>query len=925
MKWNDLSNLPSGTLTFLFTDIEGSTELWEEHPQAMRQVMVRHDEIIEARVAANQGQIVRPRGEGDSRFAVFPIAADAVRAAVEIQQALAEAFSVDPISLKVRIGMHTGPADLRMGDYYGSTVNRGARIRGIGYGGQCLLSQVTAELVQDNLTSGVELLDMGVHRLKGLQREERIFQISIPGLPDQFPPLKSLSTFQNNLPVPPTPFIGRATILQEVMALLQQPQARLVTLTGPGGTGKTRLSLEVGAELLEDHPQGVYFVDLAPITDPALVATTIAHAMGIREGGGRPPLENLKDFLADRRMLLLLDNFEQIVEAAPLVAELLAAAPELNLLVTSRIALQIRGEREYPVSPLSLPEDEHPDSSENLLESEAIQLFVQQAQAVKPDFQLTSQNAKALVDICRRLDGLPLAIEIAAARIRMLPPSVLLKRLDQSLQLLVGGAKDLPGRQQTLRSAIDWSFNLLGPEVQKLFVRLSVFAGGFNLESVEAICNPQADLEVFAGVETLLENNLIRQVDSVSDEPRFDMLQTIREYAGEKLVEVGELGDLQRAHGLHFSQKAEQMGAEIYGSAAVHWLDRIDEEHDNLRAALAWALGDQEGLPAAVQICMGLFWFWYRYGHFHEGREWCERTEAAARSLNVPELHALTLAVAGMMAMWEGDLHVAGERLEQSLRLRQELKDEPGLAITQMAYGIVLLNQGRDVEAYPHLVGATELFDQTGDDWYKATTLVHLANVALGLGDFEQAHARLDQAMPMVDAIGDAWQVAFALNNYGEIARAQGDYATAEGYYRQTKEQYREADAMGDQARLVHTTAYLAVHKGEYEHARELFDQSLTHFRELGNKRGIAECLAGLAAVAADQGQDEWAAPLLGAAQALLTSFGAAWWPADRVEVERVRSNLGAALGEERFEEFRAQGQAMDMAQAIEYATMSAS
>jgi predicted ATPase/class 3 adenylate cyclase len=908
----------------LFTDIEGSTELWEENPGEMRHVMVRHDEIIEAHVSAYQGQIVRPRGEGDSRFGVFPLAGDAVGAAVAIQQNLATESSNGPISLKVRIGIHTGDADLRMGDYYGPTVNRCARIRGIGHGGQCLLSQVTAELVQDHLPPEVGLMDMGAHRLKGLEREERIFQLSVPGLPDEFPPLKSLGAYLNNLPVPPTAFIGRANALKEAVSTLRQPEVRLLTLTGPGGTGKTRLSLEVGAELLEDFPQGVFFVDLASISDPALVPTTIAHTIGVREGGGRPPLENLKDFLAARRMLLLLDNFEQIVKAGPLVAELLAAAPELNLLVTSRIALQIRGEREYPVSPLSLPEGVHPDSSETLLESEAIQLFVQQAKTVKPDFQLTTGNASTLVEICRRLDGLPLAIEIAAARIRMLPPSAMLKRLDQSLQLLVGGAKDLPIRQQTLRNAIEWSFDMLEPEVQKLFLRLSVFAGGFNLESADEVCNPGTDVDVFAGVETLLENNLLRQADSNSDEPRFDMLQTIRDYASVKLIEAGEQGDLQRAHGAHFSQKAEQMGAQIYGSDAVLWLERIDEEHDNLRAALTWTLRDPEDLPAATQICMGLFWFWYRYGHFHEGREWCERTEAAARATGIPGLHALTLAVAGMMAMWEGDLNVAAQRMKEGLGLMKEVKDEPGLAIIQMSYGIVLLNQGQDKESYPHLVGATELFDQTGDDWYKATALVHLANVALGLGDFEQAHARLDQAMPMVNAIGDAWQVAFALNNYGEIARAQGDYATAGDYYRQTEELYHQADALGDQARLVHTTAYLALHKGEYEDARGLFDESLTHFRELGNKRGIAECLAGLAAVGADQGQDEWAVPLLGAAQALLTSFGAAWWPADRMEVDRIRSSLGESLGEEKFEELWGQGKRMSMEQAIEYSAMRA-
>jgi predicted ATPase/class 3 adenylate cyclase len=920
-----MSDLPSGTLTFLFTDIEGSTALWEERAQAMREALERHDRIIEERVAANQGKIVRPRGEGDSRFAVFPEAGGAVRAATEIQKALATTDPEPAISLKVRIGMHTGAADLRMGDYYGSTVNRCARMREIGHGGQCLLSQATAELAQDHLPPGVRLIDLGSHRLKGLQREERVFQLSIPGLPDRFPPLKSTGASQNNLPIQPTPFIGRDSDLKQVLALLRKPRVRHVTLTGPGGTGKTRLSLEVAGKLLEDFPQGVYFVDLAPIHDPGLLATTIVHAMGIREGGGRPPLESLQDFLADRRLLLLLDNFEQIVEAAPFLSELLAAAPELQLLVTSRIALQIRGEHEYPVSPMSLPGDGQPGSRDDLLEFEAIQLFVRQAQAVKPSFQITDENAMEIVEICRRLDGLPLAIEIAAARVRMLTPKALLQRMDHSLKLLIGGAKDLPARQQTLRGTIAWSFDLLDPVAQTLFARLSVFVGGFNLESSEAVCNPQADLEVFAGVETLLETNLMRKVDSASEEPRFDMLQTIREYAIEKLMEAGDQSELQRAHAQHFSQQAEKMGAHIYGSDAVAWLGHIHDEHDNFRAALTWALENSEARPMAVQICGQLFWFWYRYGYFHEGRAWCERILEATADLDAPVLSALAFTAAGMMAMWEGDLHIATDYSKNSLQMWHEVGDDLGLAMTEMAYGVISLNRGRDREAYPHLVGAAEHFDQLDNKWYKATTLVHLANVALGLGDFEEAQTRLDQAMPIVNAIGDTWQMAFALNNYGEVARAQQDYAQAEKYYHQTKDLYREADALSDQARLVHTMGYLALHKGESERARDLFDQSLTHFRELGNKRGIAECLAGISAVAAQEGRAAWSAPLLGAAQALLTSFGAAWWPADRVEVDRTRSRLHAALGEGRFEQLWAEGQAMSMSQAVAYAAANGS
>lgn len=916
-----MSDLPGGTITFLLTDIEDSTRLWDEHPEAMRGAMARHDEIIEAHVAANHGHIVRPRGEGDSRFAVFPRAADAVRAAVEIQKALTEASSEGPMDLIVRMGMHTGSADRRMGDYYGTTVNRCARIRSLAHGGQCLLSGATMELAKGHLPSGVEITDMGRHRLKGLGGETRIFQLLIPGLRNEFPPLRSLSGHENNLPIPPTPLVGRGAALGEILTLLRDPDARLVTLTGPGGTGKSRLGIEIGSELLEDFPQGVYFIDLAPLEDPALVATTVAHTIGLREGGGRPPLENLKDYLADRRMLLLLDNFEQVIEAAPIVADLMAGAPELSLLATSRIPLQVRGEREYPVPPLSLPDVGREPAVAEPIESEAVQFFVQQAQAVKPQFQLTPESIADVVEICRRLDGLPLAIEIAAARIRLLPPNALLKRLDQSLELLVGGAADLPPRQRTLRGAIDWSFELLEPEAGRLFSRLSVFAGGFTLESAQAICNPAQDLDLFSGIETLLQNNLLRGVDPVVDEPRFDMLGTIREYASEKLIESGDRDEFQRQHALHFAELADQVNPLLYGPDGLPALSRIEAEHDNFRSALTWGLNTPGGLPVAVQICVPLFWFWYRHGHFHEGREWCERILAATEALEVPELRAVALTLAGLMAMWEGDLNIAAEWGEESVRLAQRYLNAGRLALSQMAYGVILLNQGQDKEAYPNLVAAAEHFDQAGNLPFVATTLVHLANVALGLGDPDEALARLDQAMPLVNELGDTWQMGFALNNYGEIARTQGDYGAAKEYYRQTEEFFHEADAVGDKARLVHSKGYLALHDDDYDEAADRFADSLAQFRNLGNKRGMAECLAGFAALSAQLGKNERAARLLGAAQGMLTALGAAWWPADRVEVQRLRTSLQATMDHQRYQELTRQGEAMGMERAMELAS----
>ncbi len=522
------------------TDIEGSTALWEEQPALMRAAMVEHDALTEEAVAAHAGHIVRPRGEGDSRFAVFERPGDAVRAVAALQRALNAAFDQQSLVIRVRAGLHTGTTDLRLGDYYGSTVNRCARIRGLGHGGQALLSQATAELVRDELPPDLSLLEMGTFSLKGLSRPETIYELSIEGLPSSFPPLQSAEAVLSNLPEAPTALIGRQRETAELATLLRKPGVRLVTLIGPGGTGKTRLSLETGQHMLDDFGDGVYFVDLAPITDPGLVATTIAHALGLREGGGRPPLDNLKDVLARKNMLLILDNLEQVIAAAPLVADLLQAAPGVRVLATSRIVLNLRGEHVYSVSTLPVPPDDPALLGEEVLAYPAVQLFVQQAQAAKPSFALTDDNAPSVAGIVRRLDGLPLAIEIAAARVRLLPPPAIFKRLDDSLKLLVGGAADLPERQQTLRAAIDWSYEMLSPDEQALFVRLGIFVGSFTLESAEAVVDPEDKLDLLAGVETLLNSSLVRQIETIDDEPRFAMLQTIRDYALEKLEESGE-------------------------------------------------------------------------------------------------------------------------------------------------------------------------------------------------------------------------------------------------------------------------------------------------------------------------------------------------------------------------------------------------
>ena len=913
--------LPTGTITFLLTDIEGSTELWEQNSESMRAALIRHDAIFDAAVDTHSGVHVRPRGEGDSRFAVFQNAVFAVAAAVEIQQNMASEAWDTPDPLRIRIGMHTGFADLRMGDYYGSAVNRSARMRGLGHGGQSLLSLTTKELVQDNLPTGVIFTDLGYHTLKGLSRPENVFQLVIPGLSLEFPPLKSLENLPNNLPAQTTEFIGRKGEVEEIVEHLSKRSVRLLTLTGPGGTGKTRLSQETAAEMLEYFPDGVFFIPLAPISDPELVPTTIARTIGVREGGGLPPLENLKSYLGDKHLLLLLDNFEQVMEATVIVSELLAAAPDLKLILTSRIPLQVRGEQEFPVPPLELPGTDV--ALEEIASIECVQLFVALTQAANPSFELNRENAAAVAEICRRLDGLPLAIEIAAARSRILSPQAMLKRLDESLKLLTGGPRDLPVRQQTLRGAIDWSYDLLETADRTLFARLGVFVGGFTLEAAEAVCNPNDQLDVFTGIETLLNNSLLKLANPNDDEPRFESLQTIREYALEKLIDNGELDEMRQQHAEYFNQKSEEFMWQLYSARSVEFLKFLETEQDNFRAALNWSLESPDRIGVGIQIAYRIFWFWYRYGHFHEGREWSERLLIQTDEMDDHLLRAMALATTGFMAMWEGDLNVAVGYVLESVDIWRALEEPEGIGLALMTAGVVLLNQGQDDRARPYLEESVEVFREIGATWFEGTALVHLGNVALGQGDIAAALEYLEKAETIARQIGDPWQIAFAVNNRGEVARVLGEYDKAKRYYVETEQLYQQADAKGDQARLIHTLAYIAQHEGDLETAEARFRESLESFLELGNKRGIAECLAGLAGLAAERKEFDWAAPLLAASEALLTSFGAAWWPADRVEFERNLVFTRSALEQAEFEELWNQGKTFSLEQAVKYASVS--
>jgi len=916
-----MKDYPTGTLTFLLTDIEGSTALWERDPETMRSALARHDEIIEGTVEDHHGLVVRPRGEGDSRFAVFPLAEDGVFAGVEILQKLAGGFRDLPFGLQARIGLHTGTADLRMGDYYGSTVNRCARIRGLANGGQTLLSQVTAEMARDYLPEGVRLVDLGTHSLKGLSRAEHIFQLWIPGLPNEFPPLSSSTAVENNLPSQLTPFIGRRAQINAIKALILDPDVRLVILLGPGGTGKTRLSIRVGQEVLEEFLQGVFFIPLAEDTNSDQLISRIAQPLEVREGG-RPLIENIKDYLREIRLLLILDNFEQLIAAGPVVSEILAACPQVKILVSSRIALNLHGEREFPVPTLDLPSLAGEMSFDATAKNESVRLFIERAKAAQPNFDLTEDNASTVAEICRRLDGLPLAIELAAARIKVLPPPAILSRLGDRFKLLAGGARDLPLRHQTLRNTLEWSYSLLGQNEKTLYARLGVFAGGFTLEAAEAVCNLEGSLDILEGLSTLVDDSLLRPVEGEENEPRFVMLETVRDFALEKLTDGGEIGVLQERHARYFGNIIlSQAGYGLYSAEALYWLNWLERELDNVRATLAWSLKAPGSAEFGAGLVYWLLWFCYRRGYSNEGRVWTERVLALPSIQADPPSRALALGAGGMLALWVGQQQTGLAQLQEGLAIEQRLENEPMMAPMLLGNGVALINMGRDDEARPFLELSQVLFKQYHQSYFQFFTMIHLGNVELGLGHPEKARALIEEAYAQAKISNETWLLSFALNNLGEIARTQGQYELARSYYEECEVLLQDTGDRGDLARFAHSLGYIDQHEQDYPHAEAQFRKSLAMFRRLGNRRGMAECIAGLAGLQGRQGQPEKGAILLSAAEAILKGTGGAWWPADRIEVEKNHAFLRSALTEGEFAAAQEKGMAMSLEQALTYAT----
>jgi predicted ATPase/class 3 adenylate cyclase len=932
---------PSGRVAFLFTDLEGSTAYWERRPESMPAVYERHDSILRAAITAHDGVVYKVIG--DAIQAAFPRSAAALAAAVASQQGLLrEPWPILPAP-RVRMALHvcevTPQAD---GDYRTPGLNRLGRLLSAADGGEILATEAFAgDLVQ--APPDVRLDDLGEHRFRDLS-PQRVFQVLAPGLPAERARLRGLAAHRHNLPQEITAFIGRSAELAQVQTRLADPTVRILTLHGPGGIGKTRLSLAVAAALVDRFPNGAWFVPLAALTDPALVPEAIANVFGVRAAIDQVTLDAVVEYLAGREALLILDNLEQILDAAAAIATLAAACPRLTILITSRTPLGIRGEHIFPVPPLALPRQEpgarSPDFQQ-LAANDAIQLFAERASLVRPGFVLDAENIEAVAAICRRLDGLPLAIELAAARTRLLRPAQILARLDKRLPLLTGGPRDAPLRQQTLRAAIDWSYDLLDSPERELFARLAVFRGGASLEAIEAICvdAPTDFIDLLDRVEALARQSLI-VLDEDAVMPRVQLLDTIREYGLERLEQDGQRDVLAARHADYFLDLAERAHEGLAGPEQVDWLDALAIEHDNLRAALDLFVGRGAGLEA-VQLAGALWQFWWIRGHLTEGRERLRAVLAMAdRETIPPALLARALDGAGALAEAQGDIDHSARCHEEALNLWRRAGDPVGQARSLENLGLIELHdRGNTAPAREHFAYALALYEQQHDEPGVVSSLKNLGDAALSeeqfpeaadlyeralgiartlsrtrdiaaivmslgalaffQGDAERAAKRYEESLVYWRELGDLPGTALALGNLGEARDHLGDVAGAEPLYQECLEISRQ---IGDRQGIAFAQAHLARllrRRGEKAQAVSLFVQSARICQEIGDDARLAESLEGLAGVLVELGAGPDAARCIGLAETIRQQSASPRLGVHQPEYERDVALIAAAVGPE--------------------------
>ncbi len=860
-----MTDWPTGTVTFLFTDIEGSTPLAQQYPVALPSLLSRHNAILHGTVDANGGRIYQSSGDG--YLVAFDSVSRGLSAALAAQRAL-QGEPWEPAPVKVRMGMHTGEAEASLADdgsllYRGYlTLARAQRVMSAAHGGQVLLSAASSGLLGGQLPDGVTLRDLGEHRLKGLVAAEHLWQAVAPDLAADFPPLTTFDATPNNLPAQLTSFVGRQKEIAELKQLLAG--TRLLTLTGSGGAGKTRLALQVAGEPVSAHADGVWLVELAPLSDPLLIPQAIAAALGLRDEAHGPLIDTLREYLHGKQVLLLLDNCEHLIDASARQADaLLRSAPRLQILATSREPLAIPGETTYRVPSLGFPDLHALPPSAELLEYEAIRLFVERAALALPGFALSGANAAAVAEICARLDGIPLAIELAAARVRSLPVEQIRVRLGDRFRLLTSGSRVALPRQQTLRAAVDWSYDLLSEPERSLFRRLAVFAGGWSPEAAEAIGGPDGDaLDLQARLVD--KSLLLLEAGPNAASPnaaRYRMLETVHQYAAEKLAEGHEVDAARQRHAAYFSALARDAEPHLGDPSRGVWLERVAADGENLRATLSY-LREAGQVGQALSLAATLWRFWEVRGDYAEG--WAQLAallEQAGTSASAPE-RAKALLGAGAMAYYQGDYAWAGARYAEAMDLFRGLNDRAGVSWTLIYQGWLANERGDFTTARALLGESLAIARKLGYRQAIGWSLSRLAQAAAFEEDYATAKGNLDECVPIFRQLGDKLGLAQALNQLGLVLMQMREFDAAQATEEESFVLCHELGDRRDQGYAVAVLAFVFLQRGQAPAARPLMKESLAAFRELGDRWGTVIALAGMALLAAMQAQPELAVRL---------------------------------------------------------------
>jgi predicted ATPase/class 3 adenylate cyclase len=872
--------LPSGTVTFFFTDIEGSTRLLQQLGNRYPQAVAKYRELLRAAVHERGG--CEMDATGDAFVAVFSRARDAFAGAIAAQRALITNPWPEGAKVRVRAALHTGEAVMTDVGYVGIDVHRAARICAVTHGGQILLSETTSALVEMELPEGIGIRDLGLHRLKDLARPQHLLQVVGNGLPDDFPALRTLDTLPNNLPRQLTSFIGQEKAAADVKRLLST--TRLLTLTGIGGAGKTRMALQTAADVVDQYPDGVWLAELAPVSAPSLVPKVVASALSLPEQRRRSLTASLLDYLRPRSILLVLDNCEHLLDACAQLSDvLMRGCPHLRILATSRESLGLEGERIYRVPSLSIPDSPRWTTTEDVMRYEAVRLFMERAASSNPGFQLTTENAPAVVHVCQRLDGIPLALELAAARLRVLAVEQLAARLGDRFRLLSGGSRSALPRHKTLRAAMDWSYDLLLPKERVIFHRLSVFAGGWTLEAAETVCSgaripPHEALELLSG---LVDKSLLI-MEAEGGEARYRLLESVRQYAQDRLVESGEAADVRRRCRDWFLALAERAEPRLRGRDSRIWLKKLETEHDNLRAALEWSEAQEDGAETMLRLCGALGWFWTVRGFWFEARRWMEAALERSSEVRTPARIKVLQRLA-VIVLRQRDYERTTALSEEALSLCAESGDSTGIAVSTDHLGMVALRQ---------------------HEWTRATVL-------------------FERSLALFRELGNKWFVSMELAQLGMVARSQGDYTRAAALQMESLDLFRE---VGDEyygiPYALRNVAFVALHLGDCLQAAKHYREAITLSRGFGDPWIIEECLEGLGRVACALGRYERAARLFGVAEASREVLGDGLSTDAKVIHDQGVSAASAGLGVEGLASAWTAGRAMTLEQAIDYALL---